>query len=72
MRNDQGKLKPRSVKGVFLSYPVGVKGYKVWLLEEEKCVISRNVIFTEDKVFKDEVKRLSKEDVARGKKQRAL
>ena len=30
-----------------------MKGYKVWLLEEKKCVISRNVLFTEDKVYKD-------------------
>ena len=62
VHTDQGKLKPRSVKGVFLSYPVGVKGYKVWLLEEKKCVISRNVIFVEDKVYKDEVKLSSEKE----------
>lgn len=65
VHKDQGKLKPRSVKGVFLSYPVGVKDYKIWLLEEKKCVISRNVIFTEDKVYKDEVK--SSNEVVKGK-----
>lgn len=27
--------------------------YKIWILELEKCVISRNVVFHEDKVFKD-------------------
>lgn len=52
VHKDQGKLKPRSVKGVFLSYPIGVKGYRVWLIEEKKCVISKNVIFTEDKIYK--------------------
>lgn len=51
--HDQGKLKPRALKGVFLGYPQGTKGYKVWLLEEEKCVVSRNVVFHEDQVFKD-------------------
>ena len=50
---DQGKLKARAKKGIFVSYPSGVKGYKVWLLEETKCVISRNVLFAEDKVYKD-------------------
>ncbi|CAA7045319.1 unnamed protein product [Microthlaspi erraticum] len=37
----------------FGSVAYGTKGYKVWLLEEEKCVISRNVIFHEEQVFKD-------------------
>ena len=45
VHQDQGKLKPRALKGVFLGYPQGTKGYKIWLLEEMKCVISRNVIF---------------------------
>lgn len=50
---DQGKLKPRALKGVFIGYPTGVKGYRVWLLEERKCVISRNAVFREDHVYKD-------------------
>jgi len=50
---DQGKLNPRSKKGIFTSYPEGVKGYKVWVLEDKKCVISRNVIFREHVMFKD-------------------
>ena len=47
------KLKPIAKKEIFVSYPSGVKGYKGWLLEEKKCVISRNVLFAEDKVYKD-------------------
>lgn len=50
---DQGKLKPRALKGVFIGYPQGVKGYKVWLIEDRKCVVSRNAVFTEDKLYKD-------------------
>lgn len=50
---DQGKLKPRALKGVFIGYPVGVKGYKVWLVEEKKVVISRNAVFQEDFLYKD-------------------
>ncbi|CAA7059283.1 unnamed protein product [Microthlaspi erraticum] len=53
VHQDQGKLKPRALKGVFLGYPPGTKGYKIWLLDVEKCVISRNVIFHEDVVYKD-------------------
>lgn len=44
---NQGKLNPRAKKGVFLGYHTSIKGYKVWLLDDLKCVISRNVIFNE-------------------------
>jgi len=50
---DLGKLKLRALKGVFLGYPQGTKGYKVWLLDEEKCVISRNIVFNESQEYKD-------------------
>ena len=47
IHTSQGKLSPRATKGVLIGYLSGVKGYKVWLLEEKQCVISRNVIFHE-------------------------
>lgn len=49
----EGKLLPRAKKGVFTGYPDVVKGYKVWLLEELKVVISRNVVFREEQVYKE-------------------
>ena len=49
---DQGKLKPRALRGVFIGYPTGVKGYKVWLLEAKKVVISRNAVFREELMYK--------------------
>ncbi|CAA7050352.1 unnamed protein product, partial [Microthlaspi erraticum] len=55
VHHDRGKLQPRAVKGVFIGYPPGTKGYKIWLLEEQKCVISRNVKFNEAQVYKDTV-----------------
>lgn len=53
VHTDDGKLKPRAKKGVFTGYPDGVKGFRVWVLEEQKCIISTNIIFREDKVFKE-------------------
>ena len=47
VHTDQGKLNPRASKVVFIRYPSGVKGYKVWLISEKKCVVSRNIIFHE-------------------------
>ncbi|CAA7024021.1 unnamed protein product [Microthlaspi erraticum] len=53
VHSSDGELNPRAKKGVFTGYPEGVKGFKVWLLEEHKVVISRSVVFREDLVYKD-------------------
>ena len=48
-QNDE-KLELRSRKGIFLGYPMGVKGFRVWLPDPKapKAIISRNVIFDEN------------------------
>lgn len=50
---NQGKLKPRAVKGIFIGYPTGTKGYKIWMMDGDKCVVSRNVRFQEALMYKD-------------------
>ena len=56
IHSNEGKLEPRSKKGIFLGYPDGVKGYKVWIAEsgKGKAVISRDVVFQEENMMKDD------------------
>ena len=48
---EQSKLDAKSRKMVFLRYPQGVKGYRLWDPLEKKVVISRDVIFDENLVL---------------------
>ena len=54
----QGKLEPKAVKCVLLGYPEGVKGYRLYRLDNEspKIVTSRNVVFNESVMYKDTLK----------------
>lgn len=52
---NQGKLRSRALIGIFIGYPTGTKGYKVWMMEGDECVVSRSVKFQEVQVYKDVV-----------------
>ncbi|KAH9660266.1 hypothetical protein KPL70_024153 [Citrus sinensis] len=51
----QGKLAPRALKGVFIGYPEGVKGFKVWCtdLNPPRCIVSRDIVFNEGGLIQD-------------------
>ena len=50
----QGKLEPRVKKCLFIGYPSGVKGYKLWNLESDgpRTIVTRDATFDESSTIK--------------------
>ncbi|KAH9684680.1 DNA (cytosine-5)-methyltransferase [Citrus sinensis] len=53
----QGKLEPRAVKGYFLGYPEGIKGFKIWTLngKPSRILISRDVTFDKEQMLQSKL-----------------
>ncbi|KAH9743695.1 hypothetical protein KPL70_003390 [Citrus sinensis] len=54
---NQGKLEPKAVKGYFIGYPEGVKGYKIWCIDGKpsRTLISQDVVFDEEPMLHQKV-----------------
>lgn len=45
---NDGKLAPRAIECIFIGYASESKGYRLWCLESQKLILSRDVTFNED------------------------
>ncbi|KAG7572452.1 Ribonuclease H-like superfamily [Arabidopsis suecica] len=50
----RNKLDPKSVKGMFIGYSITQKGYKCYIPETKKVLVSRDVKFVESKGYYEE------------------
>ncbi|KAH9751577.1 hypothetical protein KPL71_014347 [Citrus sinensis] len=54
---NQGKLEPRAIKGIFIGYPEGVKGYRISCIDGKpsRIIVSRDVVFDEGSLLQQKV-----------------
>jgi hypothetical protein len=59
---NEGKLEPRTKKGVFVGCGDGVKGYRIWSPSDKRVTLSKNLVFDENSMFNPTVKFTIPED----------
>ncbi|KAH9779279.1 hypothetical protein KPL71_007667 [Citrus sinensis] len=54
---NQGKLELRAIKGIFIGYPKGVKGYRIWCIDGKpsRIIVSEDVVFDEGSMLQQKV-----------------
>eukprot|EP01018_Ginkgo_biloba_P033834 Gb_09514 [translate_table: standard] len=57
------KMESKSIKCIFIGYSGEQKTYRLYDPKEKKLIVSRNVIFNEDGIYKDEVVDENKKEV---------
>ena len=62
-KEKRGKLDEKTEKGIFLGYSTQSKGYRVYSLETNKLIISRDVKFDEDAAYNWETQEVERKTV---------
>jgi hypothetical protein len=62
-KEKRGKLDEKAEKGIFLGYSTQSKGYRVYSLETNKLIISRDVKFDEDAAYNWETQEVERKTV---------
>lgn len=55
----KGKFAARAVKGIFVGYPRETKGYRIWLPEAQKFLVSRDIKFQEEEIRESDNQKLT-------------
>jgi hypothetical protein len=61
-KDKRKKLEPSGKKGIFVGYSESSKAYKIYILEQHKIEVSRDVTFNEKMAFKKSIEESMEEE----------